>query len=75
MKTLYSSKGFRYGEDADSLARETHAALVAIFQKYIEMGYSPREISHIISAEVTDLELDAVLNARPKLSPSRVSLE
>jgi hypothetical protein len=60
MKSLYDHN-HRYTPEADALSNETHLALQGIFDRYIAQGYSPREISHIMQADVWELELSAVL--------------
>jgi hypothetical protein len=61
MKSLYDEKYFRYTEDAIALSSEAHALLKPAFEKYMEMGYSPREISQIIQTEVGMVECQIVL--------------
>lgn len=60
VKSLYN-EDCRHTDDADSLHYETVNALRSIFDKYLELGYSPREISHIMQSTVYDFELAAVL--------------
>lgn len=51
----------RYTPDATTLDILTHQALKGIFMQFVEKGYSPREISHIMQLSMFDLELDLVL--------------
>ncbi len=61
MKSLYDTD-HRYTSDARELSEATIAALKHIFAKYVEQGYSPREIAHLMQADVADLEVSSVLN-------------
>jgi hypothetical protein len=51
----------RYTQAATNLADDGAAAIFVLFQKYIEQGYSPREISIVLMHEVMEQELLAVL--------------
>lgn len=51
----------RYTPDATSIDILTHQALKDIFTEFVEKGYSPREIAHIMQLSITDLELQKVL--------------
>lgn len=53
----------RYGltEDGNALEDDTIAALRPIFNKYIEAGYSVREIGHIIVRAVGLIESEIAL--------------
>jgi hypothetical protein len=59
-KSLYD-KNDRYTYDASALSFDTNFVLKNIFKKYVNLGYSPREIAHIMITDVHDLELDAIL--------------
>ena len=59
-KSLYDGD-HRYTREAKALGDKTYDALRHIFEEYVEAGYSPREVSHIIQAEVNDLEYSRVL--------------
>ena len=61
MKSLFGDD-YRYSEYGLELDREAASHLKDLFDKYLNLGYSPREISHIIQGSVRDLELEAVLN-------------
>lgn len=61
MKSLYN-KDYRYTQDAMDLDQQTFLALKNIWDKFIAMGYSPREISHVMQDSVRgDLELIQLL--------------
>lgn len=53
---------WRYTDVASAIDRKVNEALRPIFKEYIELGCSPREISHVMSAAVIDLELISVLD-------------
>jgi len=59
-KSLFD-KDHRYTSDADSLEVAAFRALAPIFADYLKKGYSPREISHILSSAVRDLECESLL--------------
>jgi len=62
MKTLYD-ENHRYTPDATGLSANVGRALHSIFKDYIELGYSPIEISHIMHSVVFDLEMESILDA------------
>lgn len=64
MKTLFSGAGFTMNDDARSLDRELFEATRPIFDKYVAMGYSPREVSHILYGVAFDHEVDVALGLR-----------
>lgn len=61
MKSLYT-ESHRYTDQALILGTETSNALTDLFKKYIDLGYSPREIAHLMQQEITDIELNTVLD-------------
>lgn len=61
MKSLYD-KNWRYTKDGDSLDRVTNNVLAPIFREWVEQGYSPREISHLMQQIVTDIECETILS-------------
>jgi hypothetical protein len=63
MKSLYT-ENHRYTDQAISLGTETGNAVTEIFKKYIDLGYSPREVSYIMQQEIRDIELMEVLNTK-----------
>lgn len=48
MKTLFHPKWFSYNEKAAKLDEEVHKAIEPIVEKWIDAGYSPREIESIM---------------------------
>ncbi len=54
----------KYKVDAQDLDADVSAELQGYFQKYVELGYSPREISHIIMLAVMGLEMEFMLEGR-----------
>jgi hypothetical protein len=53
---------FRYKKpDGCTLARRADAILEPLFKEYIDMGYSPREISHLLILSVMDVENEIIL--------------
>ena len=61
MKKSLFIDGEKYSEDAFSLDKDVMAAMKPIMRKYREMGYSARQISHVINLAVYDLEIEVVL--------------
>jgi hypothetical protein len=66
MKNLFlpgdlKSGPHRYTTAALELNEETVRAIQSIFKSYVSMGYSPREISHIMLHAVMDIETEEVL--------------
>ncbi len=62
----------RYTPDALNLDREASAALQPLFERYLKLGYSPRDIFTIISHAVFDLELDVVMSTKPEVEGTLV---
>jgi len=58
--SLYG-KDARYTLDATCLDNQTHEALHEIFRRFVDAGHSPREVSHIMQAAVSELEHLTVL--------------
>lgn len=63
MKSLFTEK-YRYTDQALALGYETNKDLEDIFKKYIDLGYSPKEIAHLMHQEITDIELMEVLKSK-----------
>lgn len=55
MKTIYD-KDCKYTEDANDASDLATKALEPIMKKFIDMGYSPREISHVFMGVAFELE-------------------
>lgn len=60
MDSLYREDG-RYTANASVLDEDTTKLLTPVFKKFLNAGYSPREISHIMSSAISMLELEAIL--------------
>jgi hypothetical protein len=61
MKRLFLDDD-RYSSVGLELADEAYDALVSIFDKWQQQGYSSRDISHIIQATASGIESDQVLH-------------
>ncbi len=61
MRSLYDENG-RYTDAASHLEASAENGLRVIFDKYVRDGFSPREISHVLQAGVTMLELMAIID-------------
>jgi len=57
-------KDFRYTQEATNFENEVYAALRPIFDRYMALGYSPRELEYLITGAGTHLSLAAILDAR-----------
>jgi hypothetical protein len=60
--SLYHEETWRYTDEAISLSNRASILLRPLIEEFIEKGYSPREIAHVIEGAVVELELDAVLD-------------
>lgn len=46
---------------AASLDASTHTKLEALFAEFVALGFSPREIAHVMHGTVSIIELETVL--------------
>jgi hypothetical protein len=53
---MWRDGNYNWTDDARALSREVQDALRPILDKYVEMGYSPRDISHIMASDIQSLE-------------------
>lgn len=60
-KSLYTET-FRFNMAGITLQAEASKALSPLFKAYIEMGYSPREITHALQWAINDIELETILD-------------
>lgn len=54
-------ENFKYTKKAQDLDEETHNLLKKLFEQYRNVGYSPRDIAHVMVGTVHSLELEHVL--------------
>lgn len=59
-KSLFDEK-FKFTQESLSIDQEVSNSLLPIIQKYVSLGFSPREIAHVIHGAVFELELHVVL--------------
>ena len=64
MKSLYTDT-FHYSPEALDLVQKTDETLRCLFAEYAKQGYSPREIAHLMSHAITNLECKFML--KPEL--------
>jgi hypothetical protein len=64
VKGLYNEKDDTYSEVALKLDTEAQDAIQPIFDKYVELGYSFRQISHVILSTVWECELTNIFNRK-----------
>ena len=60
MKRLFNEND-QYIEIANQLASAVSYVINDIFREYINLGYSVRDISHVINSDVTEREIIHVL--------------
>jgi hypothetical protein len=60
MESLFDNRS-RYTKDAEALMVRANTTLMPLFEEYVEKGFSPTDISHIIKSTVTDIELETIL--------------
>jgi hypothetical protein len=51
----------RYTDAAITLDSEFNKSIEELYKKYIDMGYSPREISHVMQLALFDTEMCYIL--------------
>lgn len=66
MKSMYNEEWFSYLPIGNELDAETTKILRPIFDKYFKMGYSPREISQIMSSSIGMIECETLLDRNSK---------
>jgi len=67
---LFDNKYQKYSKEALILDGEIGRALEPIFKKWESKGYSPREISHIITLSTLTIECERVLFSSMKTRKS-----
>jgi hypothetical protein len=60
MKSLFD-ENHRYTDAAITLDSEFNKNIEELYKKYIDMGYSPREISHVMQLALFDTEMCYIL--------------
>lgn len=63
---LFTEEYDTYNGDAKTLDSEASKIIRPLFKKYIEKGYNPRDISHILSAVVGIEECEFILTRNAK---------
>lgn len=61
MKSIYSEDD-RYTPECNQLDIEVHDALKPVFDRWVALGYSIRQVSHLIQGAAYELELMAMLD-------------
>jgi hypothetical protein len=64
MKSLYNEKDDTYLKEAFVLDAKTQGAIQPIFDEYVKLGYSTRQISHIMTTAVWECELMHMFNRK-----------
>lgn len=63
-KSLYDDNA-RYTDDAQELENRASQCLSSLFDDWLARGYSPRDISNVMTLLVLDLEMTSVLTLKP----------
>lgn len=61
MNNLFDPKLCRYTQEASDLYKEADEAIKPIFKKWRNMGYSTREISHLLMHTIFDNECELII--------------
>lgn len=61
MQSLYRETDHRYTPEADELDRRAATVIRPLFNEFVQKGFSPREIAHILQGCVTEWELEHVI--------------
>jgi hypothetical protein len=64
MKGLYNEGDDTYSKTAFELDAEAQSAIQPLFDKYVKLGYSFRQISHVILSTVWECELTSIFNRK-----------
>ena len=56
MKNVYDQND-KYGPEASELDQSVYKVLKPIFTEWVNKGYSPRQLSHVMQGTITELEL------------------
>lgn len=63
---MFDNNGLGWTKQATELTDETLATIRPIFDKWCALGYSVRDIAHIINWAVNDAEIDYVMETKLK---------
>lgn len=64
MKNLYNEKDETYSEETSELDYKVNAAIQPIFDEYVKLGYSIRQISHVMLNTIWECELMYMFNRK-----------
>ena len=68
-KSLYDK--FRYSPEGEEMDKEADKIIEPIFDKYVSLGFCPREISHLLLLTVFRHEVYSVVRFRQKNKEKR----
>ncbi len=68
MKSLYGTEYFHYTPDATDIAERIIGVVRPIFKEYMDKGYNPREIAHVMLASIWDAELEEIMDIKDALA-------
>jgi len=63
MKNSLFNATDNYTKEANDLCQEFETAMTPVWDKAIQLGYSPRELSHIFQSTIACLESEVILKA------------
>ncbi len=65
-KSFFTGPSFEYSREATELDLLAGQWMESIFAEYVELGYSPREIAHILMGAIWERECMAIFDLRDK---------
>jgi len=71
MKSLYHEEYHTYLPRANELDIEVTEILRPVFEKYMEEGYSPREVSQIMGTSIAMIECEYLLDRNNKIAKAK----
>ena len=72
MKNLFINNGLTWSKEAEEIVREAKIPLRSIMEKWVGLGYSARDIAHILFWASHDVELDTIIEHAEKFAPPKV---
>lgn len=64
MPSFFEGSSFEYSNQARELDAEFVALLTPVYKKWVDKGYSPREISYILNSVAAEVEVFSIFDLR-----------